>query len=71
MESCGRVAVLLATYNGERYLDEQIRSLHTQTYSDFVVIARDDHSSDRTPENPRSMVNIPSKQNQRNVRRPW
>jgi glycosyltransferase involved in cell wall biosynthesis len=50
MESSGRVAILLATYNGERYVDEQIRSLFAQTYSDFVIIVRDDHSSDRTPE---------------------
>ena len=44
-----RIAVLLATYNGEKYLDEQMRSLFGQTYRNFVVIARDDHSSDRTP----------------------
>src|SRR5579864_1325991 len=44
------VAILLATYNGEKYLDEQMRSLFSQTYSDIIVIARDDHSSDRTPE---------------------
>src|SRR6478736_4037707 len=44
-----RVAILLATYNGERYLDELMRSLLSQTYQDFVVIVRDDHSSDRTP----------------------
>ncbi len=46
----GRVAILLATYNGEKYLDELIRSLLSQTYRDFVVIARDDHSADQTPE---------------------
>jgi glycosyltransferase involved in cell wall biosynthesis len=46
----GRVAILLATYNGERYLDELMRSLLCQTYRDFVIIVRDDHSSDRTPE---------------------
>jgi glycosyltransferase involved in cell wall biosynthesis len=50
MESAACVSILLATYNGDRYVDEQIRSLLAQTYSDFVVIARDDHSSDRTPE---------------------
>jgi hypothetical protein len=49
MQSSGRVAILLATYNGERYLDELMRSLLSQTYQDFVVIVRDDHSSDRTP----------------------
>jgi hypothetical protein len=49
MQSSGHVAILLATYNGERYLDELMRSLLSQTYQDFVVIVRDDHSSDRTP----------------------
>jgi hypothetical protein len=44
----GRVAILLATYNGEKYLDELMRSLLTQTYHDFVILARDDHSSDGT-----------------------
>src|SRR5258708_5912886 len=44
----GLVAILLATYNGEKYLDEQIRSILAQTYGDFVVIARDDDSNDRT-----------------------
>ena len=44
------IAILLATYNGEKYLDEQMRSLFSQTYRDFVVIVRDDQSTDRTPE---------------------
>ena len=50
MEISGNVAILLATYNGEKYLDEQICSILAQTYSDFRVIVRDDCSSDRTPE---------------------
>ena len=45
-----RVTILLATYNGEKYLDELMRSLLSQTYPDFTVLARDDGSSDRTPE---------------------
>jgi Glycosyl transferase family 2 len=44
------VAILLATYNGEKYLDEQIQSLFAQSHPDFLVLARDDHSSDRTPQ---------------------
>jgi glycosyltransferase involved in cell wall biosynthesis len=44
-----RVAILLATYNGEKYLDELIRSLLSQTYRNFVVMARDDQSNDQTP----------------------
>jgi glycosyltransferase involved in cell wall biosynthesis len=50
MKNRTRVAILLATYNGEKYLDEQLRSLLAQTYRDFVIIVRDDCSGDRTPE---------------------
>ena len=42
------VTVLLATYNGARYLNEQIASLHRQTVSSLHVIASDDGSSDST-----------------------
>jgi Glycosyl transferase family 2 len=44
------VAILLATYNGEEYLDAQIQSLFAQSHADILVLARDDHSTDRTPE---------------------
>ncbi len=42
------VTVLLATYNGERYLAEQIESLLSQTFNDFNIIIRDDGSADAT-----------------------
>jgi glycosyltransferase involved in cell wall biosynthesis len=41
-------AVLLSTYNGTRFLKCQIDSLFEQTYKDFLIIARDDGSSDET-----------------------
>lgn len=41
-------AILLATYNGEKYLAEQLNSLLTQTYNDFVVYIHDDNSTDNT-----------------------
>lgn len=44
----GHITILLATYNGERYLDQLLQSLLSQTYQDFVVLARDDCSTDRT-----------------------
>jgi hypothetical protein len=54
MQASGRtsapVAILLATYNGEKYLDEQLRSLLGQTCGNFSIVIRDDHSFDRTPE---------------------
>ena len=42
------VDILLGTYNGERFLGEQLRSIEAQTFSSWRVIARDDGSSDGT-----------------------
>lgn len=44
------VAILMSVYNGEKYLKEQIDSILSQTYSDFVLYIRDDGSSDGTLE---------------------
>jgi glycosyltransferase involved in cell wall biosynthesis len=46
----GWVDVVVATYNGARYLDEQFESVLAQTHPHWRVIARDDGSSDRTPD---------------------
>jgi glycosyltransferase involved in cell wall biosynthesis len=46
----GRVAVLLSTYNGERFLGEQLDSLRTQSFGDWVLYWRDDGSTDATPQ---------------------
>lgn len=43
-----KVAVLLSTYNGEKYVAEQIHSILTQTYKNLVLVIRDDGSSDKT-----------------------
>ena len=45
-----KVSVLLATYNGEKFLKEQIESLLSQTYSDFLIFINDDGSTDNTIE---------------------
>ncbi len=45
-----RVVILLSTYNGEKYLKEQLDSLFAQSYQNFEIVARDDGSSDRTLE---------------------
>lgn len=42
------IAVLLATYNGAVFLEEQLDSLLNQTYQDFKIFVRDDGSSDST-----------------------
>ena len=41
-------AVLLATYNGEKYIKEMLDSLERQTRDDFVCYIHDDGSSDGT-----------------------
>ncbi len=42
------VAVLLSTFNGDRYLDEYLQSLNGQEWRDLTLIVRDDGSSDKT-----------------------
>lgn len=42
------IAVLMSTYNGEKYVDEQIQSILNQTESDFNLYIRDDGSTDST-----------------------
>ena len=43
-------AILLATYNGEKFLREQLDSLLQQTYSDWTLYIHDDGSTDSTKE---------------------
>ncbi len=43
-----RVAILLPTFNGEKYLEEQLDSLLAQSYKNLVVVLRDDGSRDGT-----------------------
>lgn len=45
-----KVSILLATYNGEKYLAEQLDSILNQTYSNLKIYISDDVSSDRTIE---------------------
>lgn len=42
------VTVLLSTYNGEKYIEEQIQSLLTQKNIKLSIFARDDGSTDST-----------------------
>ena len=42
------IAILLATYNGERFLREQIESLYAQTYKSWTIYVHDDGSTDGT-----------------------
>lgn len=43
-----KVSVVLCTYNGERYIREQLESVLTQTYPLYEIIISDDCSSDHT-----------------------
>ena len=45
-----KVSIIVAAYNGERYIRETIESLLAQTYTDFEIIIADDGSSDKTAE---------------------
>lgn len=42
------LAILLSTYNGMNYLEEQVSSLLAQTYTDWKLYIRDDASTDNT-----------------------
>ena len=44
-----QIDILMAAYNGEKYIAEQIDSILAQTFQDFRLIIRDDGSSDNTP----------------------
>lgn len=45
-----KVDILLATYNGEQYLREQLNSILSQSYSNFRLLISDDLSTDGTRE---------------------
>ena len=45
-----KVAILMATYNGERYLKNQIDSIISQDNSDWSLYIQDDGSIDSTVE---------------------
>lgn len=42
------VAILLATYNGEKYIEELLESIIKQSYGNWMLFIRDDDSSDET-----------------------
>lgn len=43
-----KVVTVMSSYNGEKYIREQIESILNQTYSNIVLYVRDDGSSDGT-----------------------
>lgn len=51
------VAICMATYNGEKYIKEQIESIFLQSYVDWILFIRDDNSTDKTLDILRECVN--------------
>lgn len=47
-DATDKVTILLSTYNGSEFLQEQLDSLYKQTYSNITILVRDDGSSDST-----------------------
>ena len=45
-----KIAILLSSYNGEKYIEQQIDSLLSQKYKNIDIIVRDDGSKDGTIE---------------------
>src|SRR5665811_1112374 len=48
MKNFFRISVVLCTYNGEKYLHEQLNSILNQTYPIYEIIVQDDCSTDST-----------------------
>ena len=42
------IDILMATYNGQKFIAEQLDSIFSQTFQDFRLIVRDDGSTDNT-----------------------
>lgn len=43
-----KISICLATFNGEKFLKQQLDSIQNQTYTDWHLIIQDDCSSDKT-----------------------
>jgi glycosyltransferase involved in cell wall biosynthesis len=44
-----KLTVVMAVHNGQRHLPEAVRSVLGQTFTDFILLAIDDGSTDETP----------------------
>lgn len=49
-EDFGLISIIMAAYNAEKTIEESIRSVRNQTYSNFELLVVDDCSTDRTAE---------------------
>ena len=48
MRTGPKIAILLSTYNGSKYLMEQLDSILDQSYLNYVIVARDDGYCDNS-----------------------
>lgn len=48
MKKSSKVIVVISTYNGEKYISEQLDSILNQTYKNLEIYIRDDCSTDNT-----------------------
>lgn len=55
-----KVVIMMATYNGEKYIQDQIESLQNQTFTNWELYISDDNSTDRTVD---IIKNIQNKEN--------
>jgi glycosyltransferase involved in cell wall biosynthesis len=58
-----KIVILMATYNGEKYVSAQIKSILEQTYNNFDLIIRDDGSTDKTISIIKSIIERNDKKN--------
>lgn len=47
-QSKNTIGIVMGTYNGEKYIAEQLESIINQTYQDWYLLVRDDGSTDNT-----------------------
>lgn len=50
------VAICMATYNGDKFIDEQIQSILNQTVRNWILFIRDDNSKDYTVQRIRRFI---------------
>lgn len=61
------ISIVMATYNGGRFLQKQLDSLFAQTYKDIEIIACDDFSTDNTVSILKQYPQIKLLQNEKNL----
>lgn len=42
------ITIIMATFNGQEYIEEQLKSIKEQTYKEWKLVVRDDGSKDKT-----------------------